>query len=226
MFHHIDTGFKPLKMQVAYEGSKRFYIDDDGVPYISITSLLQDFKGKKEVLAKWRKRVGEKAADKESKRAIQRGDNIHAMIERYLKNENPKDFIYTPASKILFNQARPILDRRLNNIHVQEVQVFSKILKIAGRLDTVAEWDGKLSVVDFKGSKKEKKEEWIHDYKLQSAFYSLAYWEMTGILPKQTVILIIAEDYSTKAYIDNPAKWIDMLKDEVKRYRKTQKAIA
>src|SRR4051812_1877180 len=111
MFTHIDSGFQPLKMKVAYEGKKRFYIDDDGVPYISITSLLQEFKGKKEALAKWRKRVGEAAAEKESKRATKRGDAIHSMIERYLKNEDPKTFNYDASNKILFNQAKPILDK-------------------------------------------------------------------------------------------------------------------
>ena len=220
LFTHIDTTFTPLKMKVEHINGKRYYIDEKGTPFISITSLLQDFKGKKEALTKWRKRVGEVAATKESKRAVERGDSIHLMIEKYLKNENPKDFIATNSHKILFNQARRILDKNINKIHCQEQQLFSKILKVAGRCDTVAEWNGKLSIIDFKGSSKEKKIEWIEDYFLQSAFYSLAFWELTKIPIKQMVIMIIAEDYTTKSYVENPGKWVDKLQAEVERVRK------
>ena len=68
------------------------------------------------------------------------------------------------------------------------------MLSVAGTVDCVAEYNGKLSVIDFKTSKKTKKEEWIDDYFIQAFFYAAAFFEMTGAIPEQIIILIAIRD--------------------------------
>ena len=213
----ISKWYTPLKMKVIYKNKKRYYVNDDGTPYISITSLLSDFK--KPVIDRWRKRVGNKTANKECKHATTRGNSIHSIIESYLKNQDPKFFKYTTLSKSLFQQAKPLLDKNINNIYIQEQQIFSPTLGVAGRCDLLAEWDGKLSIVDFKGSKKRKPIEWLDDYFMQGAFYCFGFYEMTKIVPKNMVILIIAEDFTNTIFVEKPSKWIDRLQEQVKKYK-------
>jgi genome maintenance exonuclease 1 len=60
-----------------------------------------------------------------------------------------------PNYKVLFNQLKPELDK-INNILALETPLWSKTLGLAGRTDCIAEYDGKLSIIDFKASSKEK----------------------------------------------------------------------
>ena len=41
--------------------------------------------------------------------------------------------------------------------------------------------DNKINVIDYKNSRKPKREDWIQDYYLQTAAYWLAYWDRYGI---------------------------------------------
>ena len=60
---------------------------------------------------------------------------------------------------------KPYLDN-IDNIHLIEAIMLSKV-KFAGQTDCVAEYRGKLSVIDFKTANKEKIEEWVDNYFLQ-----------------------------------------------------------
>jgi hypothetical protein len=223
-FTHIPPDFdlKKLKSKTTQEG--RYYWDpkNPDVKWPSITTVLKEYN--KGPIIAWRKRVGAKEANRISKAATSRGDSLHKMIERYLQNENPSTFKALPKHKSLFSQTRMQLDRHINNIVLQEQAVVSPTLKVAGKLDLIAEWDGVLSVIDFKGSNKRKREEWITNYYMQSSFYAFAYWEQTGILPKQIVVLITADDFTVIPYIVNSAKYIELLKKQIdiwyKRNRK------
>ena len=63
----------------------------------------------------------------------------------------------------LFNKSKKYLER-FDDIIVQEIPLYSKYLKIAGRVDCIAYFDGELSVIDFKTSTNIKKEDQIQDY--------------------------------------------------------------
>jgi genome maintenance exonuclease 1 len=82
----------------------------------------------------------------------------------------------------------------IDNIYCIEAPLHSDILKVAGTADCIAEYNGVLSVIDFKTSRKPKREDWIEDYFIQAFFYSAAFFEMTGALPEQIVILIAVRD--------------------------------
>lgn len=169
---------------------KRFYVTPEGNKYPSITTLL----GEKEKpwLENWKKMLGEEKAKKESDRARKRGDAIHEMTERYVKNEDPDEFRreYDPQDVKGFNQVRPLLNR-LDNVHAQEVALYSDTLRCAGRVDLVGEYQGELSIVDFKTSNNPKTEEMVQDYYLQGTAYAIMWHELTE-QPIENVTIIMS----------------------------------
>ena len=73
----------------------------------------------------------------------------------------------------LFKLLKPYVDQ-INNIHLLESIMYSNKLTIAGQVDCVAEYNGKLSVIDFKTANKERQESWIDNYFLQCTAYALS----------------------------------------------------
>lgn len=206
----IDT--KKQAKQISVDGvGPRIYLTPEGNKYYSITTILGSQK--KDSLIKWQKRIGLEAANKERDRAGIRGDNLHEMVERYLKNEDIS-FVgeYETQYKILFNILKPKLNQ-ISNIQIQEVGLYSDYFKIAGRCDCIADFDGIPSIIDFKGSSKEKKEDWISNYFIQASFYAAAYYEMTGVRIPQIVILVVNELGASQIFIEKPHKWWKQLKE-------------
>ena len=129
------------------------------------------------------------------------------MIEDYLNNElDLEKYDGKHLAKILFTQAKPML-ARINNIHFQEAPLYSHEFAIAGRVDCIAEFDGKLSIIDFKTSSKEKKEEWIEGYLVQETGYAKMYEERSGIKVEQIVTLITCQTGDTQVFIKNPVSY-------------------
>ena len=107
----------------------------------------------------------------------------------------------------------------MNKVYAQEVPLYSDHLQIAGRVDLIAEWDGKLSIIDFKTARKPKKEEYIQNYFMQTAFYAAAFYERTGIAIKQSVILISVDHEPSQVFIKTPYDYLP----EIMRLRKKYK---
>jgi genome maintenance exonuclease 1 len=179
------------KLETQEENNRRYYITPTGKLYPSVTTLLG--QGSKESLNDWKKSIGEEKAKEISDYACALGENLHYVIEKYLDND-PKFLTYTTThSKYMFSSMQDTLDR-IDNIYTQEATLYSDTLGLAGRTDCIAEFDGIPSIIDFKTSRKEKKEEWITNYFVQGTAYSLMLEEMTGIKIKQVVILMCTYD--------------------------------
>lgn len=166
----------------------RFYFAPDGEKYPSVTTVVNH--GPKPWLDEWRKALGEEKAAAETKRASNRGTSVHLLAEEYLQNKTKFSKQHTLNNIKLFNQIKPCLNK-INNIRAQEIPLFSSRLKIAGRVDAVAEYDGILSIIDFKTSNNNKKESQVQNYFLQSTAYALMYEEMFGV-PIDDIVIIIA----------------------------------
>lgn len=185
MFTHLNI--QPcVELETLNEENRRLYVTPDGKKYPSVTTVLG--WSKIESIKKWRKSVGEENANRISNQAATRGTKLHLQAEDYLNNKEPK--FKSPLEKDLFLSVRPLLDR-INNIHLQEKTLYSNFLKTAGRVDCIAEYDGRLSIIDFKTSGKLKKEEYISDYFMQGSAYAVMYEEITGT-PVDTVVIIVA----------------------------------
>jgi genome maintenance exonuclease 1 len=195
----------------------RFY-DINGKNYPSITSVLSIRKA--ESLKEWRSKVTDKVADWEMGRAARRGKATHTLVEQYLKNETPSIRDVLPLG--LFKLMRPYLDQ-INNIHCLETVMFSDKLTVAGQVDCIAEYNGKLSVIDFKTANKERNEDWIENYFLQTTAYSMMYEEIFGNKIEQIVILIAAEDGTVVPFIKDRSEYEKELVKSIEEFYKYYK---
>ena len=219
MFNHVIMEMSLEDICARNVGGKRVYeVGDNKYPSIS---TICSFRNRKSI-AEWRARVGAEEANKISKRATTAGTTVHSMIEDYLNNElDLEKYDGKHLAKILFTQAKPML-ARINNIHFQEAPLYSHEFAIAGRVDCIAEFDGKLSIIDFKTSSKEKKEEWVEGYFVQETGYAKMYEERSGIKVEQIVTLITCQTGDTQVFIKNPDDYVPLLRDYIQEYNDAQ----
>jgi genome maintenance exonuclease 1 len=202
-----------LKSETFPDG-KRYYTTPDGVRLPSVTTVLG--AKKKEAIMKWRKRVGEEEANRVSRKATSRGTNVHTLCERYLNNEELGTIM--PDAKEMFLPLKPLLNR-INNIHYQECALWSVQLGLAGRVDCIGEFDGVLSVIDFKTSKKVKKKEDIDDYFAQCVAYACMYEELIGIGIEQIVIIMAVEGSEPLLFVEKTENYLNTLLEYIKFYK-------
>lgn len=216
MAYFVKTFFpKPPLLKERKIKGKRHYISPSGKALPSVTTVLAMLS---EVgINAWKKSIGEAEANKISTRAMANGTILHKMFEDYLDNKQPKSTNETCDK--LFEQAKDLITQNIQNIRAQEVQLFSDKMGLAGRVDCIAEYGGKLSVIDFKSARKKKQKSWIKGYFLQATAYAEMFNEITNQNIEQVVILISAEDGTVNAYIENPNDWKDHLYDVVADYR-------
>jgi genome maintenance exonuclease 1 len=100
----------------------------------------------------------------------------------------------------LFKLLKPYVDQ-IDNIHLLEAIMFSHKLTIAGQVDCVAEYNGKLSVIDFKTANKERQESWIDNYFMQCSAYAIMYEETFGTPIEQIVIMLASEDGTSQIFV-------------------------
>lgn len=197
---------------------KRFYRkkdSDDLMNFISITTITSHYN--KEKFSLWRQKVGEDEANRIIKSSTNRGTQMHSLVEHYIKNEElPKS---APLPKLLFDVARPELNK-INNILGIEIPLYSEYLGIAGTVDTIAEYNGVLSIIDYKTSERPKPVSWIEGYFVQTMAYSCMLYEMTGIMAKQLVIIMACENGEVETYIETDLKkYIKLLKKYIRKFK-------
>ena len=218
IFNHqnVDLGYSDLE-SITNQDGKRKYLTPEGNSYPSITTILSS-KGNPAIEA-WKKRVGEAEAARISKVATTIGNALHDNSEKYLKNEMTTEDISNLSNmdKWMFKSFKNLLDR-IDNVIALETALYSDNLKIAGRVDCIAEFDGVPAIIDFKNAKKPKKEEWIEDYFLQATFYSYAFYERTGRLIENIRILVCVRDGQIQVFEKNVKDYIKKLDNRVKEY--------
>ena len=212
-FNHVGNDLKDLKTE-NIEG-KRYYVTPKGNKYVSITSLLGNLS--KQSIIEWRRRVGEAEANKISRQASSRGTRVHNICESYIKNQEGILEGVLPDAIDMFNSILPLLDR-IDNIHVAEGALYSDDLGVAGRTDLIGEFDEKLSVIDYKTSRKRKTWEMCHAYFMQGAFYAHAYEELTGISINDIVIIMAVESDKPLLFRETKDRWIEPLKQVITKY--------
>ena len=207
MFTHKPIPFDDLKT-VTIDG-KRFYQTPEGNTYPSVTSVTGLYN-KKEIL-EWRKRVGEAEANRISTKASSRGTRVHKLCEDYLNNELNTDR-YMPDSVGMFKSIQPIIDQYVDNIHAIEAPLYSDHLKVAGRVDCIAEFDGKLAIIDFKTPSRQKSEDKIQNYFMQCAAYAVMFEERTGIPVPRIAIVIAVDSDHPQVFVKKRNDYIGMFK--------------
>jgi genome maintenance exonuclease 1 len=198
----------------TFPDGKRYYRLPDGTKLPSVTTVLGAMK--KDAIMAWRKRVGEAEANRISKKATGRGTNVHSLCEKYLNNESLGEMM--PDAQEMFLSLKPLLNR-INNIHYQEQALWSTQLEMAGRVDCIGEFDGQLSVIDFKTSKKVKSKVQIEDYFWQTSAYALMYEELIGRPINNLVIIMAVEDDQPLLFQEKTEHHIDGLVKAIQFYK-------
>lgn len=187
MFNHVPVELKNLDFKIV--NGDRIYQTPDGKFYPSVTTVLSQHT--KQGIMEWRKRVGEEEANKISRQAAVRGTKFHNMVEQFLNNSYGQESL-SVLDQELYKLTIPEL-KKINNIRALEAPLYSHHLRLAGRVDCIAEYEGKLSIIDFKTSRREKDKEHILHYFMQASAYAIMFEELTNI-PINLLTIIIAVD--------------------------------
>ena len=205
LFNHVGE-IEPIEMSAEMVDGKRMYLTPTGDKFPSVTTVISNNKEKMAGIAKWRARVGEKVANAKSVRATGRGTKYHSIAEDYFNNDlDLKKYKAHPLPVLMFHHSRDTLDR-INNIYLQEAALYSKHLELAGRVDCIAEFDGVLSIIDFKTAAEPKREKYLYDYFVQETAYACMLQENYGLSVKQLVTIVACENGETQVKVLPPKK--------------------
>lgn len=220
MFTHKQVQI-PLIKDITLPDGRRYYITPDGEKYPSVTTVLG--ANEKPWLIQWQAALGKDKAKKETKRCADRGTIIHKLAEAYLDNKTVNTKKFLPVHIADFNKLKLHLNK-INNIRSQEVALYSDQLKIAGRVDCVAEYNGTLSIVDFKTSTNNKTEQMIEDYFLQCTAYAIMWHELTNESIDNIVVLISVEKgVFPLVFVKSIDKYISPLLKRIHEYHRRRK---
>ena len=210
------------------ENGLRFYEVTEGDKVIaklpSVTTILgqtKDMSG----LEKWKKRVGEKEANRISSLSMSRGTIMHRLIELYKTKTSGEAMERLTMLKEVAkedDEVNEFKDDENGQLYLEEAwkffykfwsnssDYFDQILEVleaetflwttkgggwAGTVDNISKvTDGQIKIIDYKNSRRPKREEWVIDYYLQASAYFIAYWDMTGNKADGAEIWIANED--------------------------------
>ena len=86
--------------------------------------------------------------------------------------------------------------------------------------------DGVISVIDFKTSNSEKKEEWIENYFIQGTGYAKMFTERTGISCDQLIIFVVPDNGIPQTFTKRVDDYTELLREAIQNYNihKTKRA--
>lgn len=197
MFRHVYSERTLPKLEQVNENGTRFYLTPEGNKYPSVTTVLSEYSRKG--IQEWRNRVGNEEANRISSKASTRGTKLHKACEDYLNNKDPN--FNTPLEKELFEKIKPLLNN-INNIHAQELRMYSHHLRMAGTVDCIAEYEGKLAVIDFKTSSRMKEASYIENYFMQCSAYAIMYEERFCIPINKTIVIVAVEEHAPQIFFE------------------------
>lgn len=189
----------------------------------SITTVLGETSDKSG-LEKWKKRVGEAEAKRIGELSMNRGTVMHRLVELYKATKGDKSERLNALREIASTDEETNQYSKEENgalwleegwkmfmkFYFNSSQYFDRVAKViaaesflwskvgyAGTVDNVSEMtDGRTLVIDYKNSRRPKREDWVQDYFVQGSAYFIAHWERTGQKPDGVEIWIANEEQS------------------------------
>ena len=218
MFNHLE-GYESVSLPTENIDGKRYYTTPEGKHYPSVTTVTGLLN--RVWLKKWKKSVGEEKANKISRKASGRGTRYHHLQEDFLNNNLTEERLKetTPLDLYMFNQTKEITSK-LGDIYMLEGSMYSNELEIAGRVDCIAEFAGRVSVIDFKTSTKRKTPSQIKGYFMQETAYAKMFEELYDV-PIERIVTIVAveETGQSQLFVEEPDTWIDQFIELRQQYR-------
>ena len=192
----------PKSTRSIIQGSRHYSVNEENLP--SVTTILKatESEEKKAKLAEWKNRVGHKQAEIISREATSRGSSMHDYLEKFLLGKLNMDLLGdNTREKIMADQIiEKGLRDKLSEIWGCEATLYYPS-KFSGTADCIGVYENKETIIDFKQSNKPKKDEWIDDYYLQCAAYSLAHNKVHGSSINQVAILLCTKDNIFQRFI-------------------------
>ena len=185
----------PKSMRSLINNKRHYEVGEEKLP--SVTTILSACQSdeKKESLARWKAKMGDKAADKVRDDAAERGTAMHKYLEAHIDGTGLKDL--TPLGQQAETMANKIIESGLKDLEEvwgQEVTLYYPGL-YAGATDVVGIYDGQPAIMDFKQSNKPKRREWIEDYFEQLGAYCMAHNYVYGTKIQSGIILMCTKDF-------------------------------
>ena len=220
-FEYTETYREMIK------GQRHYAINDEKLP--SVTTILSKTQTaeKAEGLANWRARVGEDEATRIMDQAASRGSAMHSILEHHILGKNRLDM--TDIGQEAHKMADVVIDKGLCNVDEiwgSEVALYYPEL-FAGATDLVGVYKKADSIMDFKQTNKPKRREWVEDYMLQLAAYTMAHNYDYDTKIQQGVILMCSKDgyfqefiVSGKEFQKYQHEWLKRLDLYYKNYKK------
>lgn len=198
-FIHLKKNLEEDVLEQVNTDTGRYYKTPSGELYPSVTTVTGLMNEKS--IREWRNKVGDQQANFISNKASVRGTRMHKLFEDYLDNAEIETDKYNYNDVINFSEIKQLIDDNIDNIHLQETRLYSDYLKMAGTVDCIAEWKGKLSIIDFKTSTKHKNRDYITNYFCQAAAYAIMYEERYQI-PIDRIVILISVDGDVPQYFE------------------------
>ena len=225
---HNKSYIYPKTVRTTIDGKRHYDIENGKWKLPSVTTILSATQSaeKRESLANWRKREGEENAARIVATSGARGTAMHKILEKYILEQGYLD--QTEVGKEAHNMALQVIQKGLCNVseyYGSEATLYYPGL-YAGQTDLIGLHKNELAVIDFKQTNKPKRREWIEDYCLQLAAYTMAhnYVYKTGI--SKGVIMMCSKDnfyqefiiqgLEMRSYMHKFLKRIDEYYDELK----------
>lgn len=195
------------------------YMTPDGKKLRSVTTMLNKTKSEKDrkQLSDWRVRVGSSVADYIMNTAAIVGTQTHTLNENYI-NMQYNSCKYSLLSYAHHRKFIPYLNK-IKNVFGVEPRLFSNEMGLAGTADCIAEYDGKLSVIDYKTKRSKQRKEWMHDYFIQTTAYSKMWEELTGQHIEQLVILASSEQNTFQEFVSEPEIFYNVLDQRLMKFK-------
>lgn len=219
-FRHVKLSELDFELESTTTDKGRVYRVPGGELYPSITTVLSAYN--KKAIMEWRQRVGEEKANEISRKASGRGTKLHNTVEKYLLNEMTDMKLKTmmPDIKEMFFDMRKIIDENIGNIYGIEQPLYSHKLRLAGRCDCIAEWNGELAIVDWKTASRTKDKDHIQNYFMQATAYAEMFEERTGRSIDTIVVVIAVQSELPQLFVENKTKYLVPFIEYNERYQR------
>ncbi|MYD57183.1 MAG: PD-(D/E)XK nuclease family protein [Rhodothermaceae bacterium] len=200
--------FDPIHIPRATLVEGHRYRTPEGITYPSVTTILSATKPTEATdgIQAWRERVGAEVADYIVREAARTGTNTHALNEAYVVGE-----VHNNTAGLLARAHHenfiPYLDR-MGRVYGTEVPLYSDTMKVAGTADCIAEYNDLTSIIDYKTKRSPQQPEWMIDYYVQTAAYSMMFTALTGIAIQQCVILVSSEKDTIQEFLCDPRDYV------------------
>ena len=184
--------------------------------YPSVNTILSATASeeKKNGLKSWKE--NEPAHEYITIQAQEIGTQSHQIIEDYLShNLSLEKFDLLPIAH--FHNLKPYLEN-ISNVVCIEQRMYSDKLKVAGTSDLIAEYNGELSIIDYKTKRKPQVDDYMYEYYLQTTCYAQMFQEVTGQKINQVVILVSSEKNTRQEFVKPCADYIEPMSERIEKY--------